>query len=965
MATFTWSNVSGGDWSDDGNWNPNGVPGPADMALIELAGQYTVSLDVAEIGSLTLDAAGVTLTPGGTLRLDGSLDVKAGTLTVSHIIQGGTLIADGGTIDYAGGTLDGVTLTGPLDLGGSDASLSIENGITFTGSGPEQIIDTGSYASLQFDDAETLANATITLGNSASYSFLYTGPGLTLAANSTLATEGTAYIVGAHIDNKGSIIAATGTLDDQASITNEGSIALSSGNGLLSYLTNAGTIVVSGTGDSVEITNAVNTGTISVASGAALDTEGTLDNTGGVITLASGTALDLESQETYAQLGTIARHGASLTLGGALDLAGQTLDVSTGGTFDGARITGTITGGTIKMDGGTLSYHAATLDGVALSGPLDLNGDGALALIQNGITFTGNGPGQINDTGAKASLYFNDAETLTNVAISLGNSASYSYLYAGPNLTLAADSTLTTEGAAFINDAGLDNKGSITATTGFLNDSASITNEGLIAISDGYDDNVLSSLTNSGTLTVSGSGTATYTGSVDNTGTITVGSGATLGIGSSSDTLGTISFADDAGTLSLENTNGYRGTLRLFQSGDAIDLAGTGYSLDHTGNTIILSQDGTVVDDLSLTGQDYSDATFTLTTIMPTIFSGMTILTTDAPCFCAGTMILTDRGERPVEELEVGDVVVTRQDGVETSMPIRWAGRRRVVTARHPEPEQVHPIRIMRDAVAPGMPARDLFVSPDHALLLDGMLIQARQLVNHMTVTHDSRRTVVTYHHIELDRHAVLIAEGLPCESYLDGGNRGQFDATGSVVRLHVPTVRDGRTACAPIVTDAAVVRPVWQRLAERARTAGHIAPMPALETAPAPWFETADGVRLASSDGRRFELPPGCSRVRLRSWSDRPTTSAPWSDDRRRLGVAVSALRLRHGDSHESLDLSSLAEDGGWWALERAGNLAWRWTDGDGWIALRQPAEAIEMTLHAVMPATARTARLSRTRTG
>ncbi len=84
---------------------------------------------MAEIGSLTLDAAGVTVTPTGMLKLDNTLDVKAGTLTVAQTIQGAILVADGGTIDYAGGTLDGVTLSGPA---------------------PEQILIAGSGASLVF-----------------------------------------------------------------------------------------------------------------------------------------------------------------------------------------------------------------------------------------------------------------------------------------------------------------------------------------------------------------------------------------------------------------------------------------------------------------------------------------------------------------------------------------------------------------------------------------------------------------------------------------------------------------------------------------------------------------------------------------------------------------------------------------------------------------------------------------------
>ena len=81
------------------------------------------------------------------------------------------------------------------------------------------------------------------------------------------------------------------------------------------------------------------------------------------------------------------------------------------------------------------------------------------------------------------------------------------------------------------------------------------------------------------------------------------------------------------------------------------------------------------------------------------------------------------------------------------------------------------------------MPRRALFVSPDHALYVDGVLIPARLLVNGTSVVQVKRKTV-TYHHVELARHDVLLAEGLPAESYLDTGDRIKF-AGGTVVALH------------------------------------------------------------------------------------------------------------------------------------------------------------------------------------
>ena len=103
-------------------------------------------------------------------------------------------------------------------------------------------------------------------------------------------------------------------------------------------------------------------------------------------------------------------------------------------------------------------------------------------------------------------------------------------------------------------------------------------------------------------------------------------------------------------------------------------------------------------------------------------------------------------------------------------------------------PADVRPVCIRAGAFGPGQPARSLWLSPDHAMFVDlardgagaapGVLIPARYLVNGTTVVQDATARVA-YWHVECARHEVLLAEGLPAESYLDTGNRGGLVGAG------------------------------------------------------------------------------------------------------------------------------------------------------------------------------------------
>jgi hypothetical protein len=192
-----------------------------------------------------------------------------------------------------------------------------------------------------------------------------------------------------------------------------------------------------------------------------------------------------------------------------------------------------------------------------------------------------------------------------------------------------------------------------------------------------------------------------------------------------------------------------------------------------------IDQGGTYLQDTQTSAPLVLDVTSGAPNLAPGQFVLANILT--PPCFAAGTAIETEHGARPVESLAAGDVVRTISGALRR---IRWVGRRTVDCARHPTPAAVRPVRIAAHAFGPGLPARTLDLSPDHAVYAEGVLVPVKHLINGTTIR-QRRVNQVTYHHIELDSHDVILAEGLPAETYLDTGDRASFANAEGAVALH------------------------------------------------------------------------------------------------------------------------------------------------------------------------------------
>jgi hypothetical protein len=189
-------------------------------------------------------------------------------------------------------------------------------------------------------------------------------------------------------------------------------------------------------------------------------------------------------------------------------------------------------------------------------------------------------------------------------------------------------------------------------------------------------------------------------------------------------------------------------------------------------------------------------------------FPGLTVA-----CYCPGTLIATDRDERAVEDLAVGDRVMT-PSGLR---PVKWIGTRsyggRFIAGR----KDMLPICFKAGSLGEGLPRRDLWISPHHAMYLDGVLIEAKDLVNGVSVVQAEEVDRVDYFHIELDSHDVILAEGAWSETFVDDDSRGMFHNAHEFSALYPDESSRPARYCAPRLEEGFEVDAVRQRLAQLA----------------------------------------------------------------------------------------------------------------------------------------------------
>jgi hypothetical protein len=203
---------------------------------------------------------------------------------------------------------------------------------------------------------------------------------------------------------------------------------------------------------------------------------------------------------------------------------------------------------------------------------------------------------------------------------------------------------------------------------------------------------------------------------------------------------------------------------------------------------------------------DFSHVVFT--TNSP-VTATLTQIGADVSCFTAGTLIATPDGPRAVETLNAGDRVLTA-DGGETT--VKWLGRQPVDT-RIEHPAKINPICITAGALGYNLPERDLRVSPDHGIAIDGYLINAGALVNGTTIYQERNVSEdFTYYHIETDAHELILAEGVAAETFADFSARVDFEnadeASGRVIpEMPLPRISSARMVPAHVKSYLGEVR--------------------------------------------------------------------------------------------------------------------------------------------------------------
>jgi hypothetical protein len=752
IAVGATYDITGNTWTDNPNSNDNGVTTITNAGLLEKTASTGTSTIFTDL-----------VTTGTVLVASGVLDLES----ITSSTLDGTITGAGGLILGRDDILlDPSVLNVPvLSLYANDVTLGedFSYGGTFTHGAGEV----------------SLAGYTLTLSGTAALDNDYIGGlgTLVLAGQASLSgfTGESAVDITGTVDQAGGVgFGATSTDTIQVTIAANAIYDLTGNNWTnnpnsndngVATITNAGLLeATSGTGTSTLFTDLDNTGTVLVAAGGVLDLESiTASTLDGTITGAGGLILgrdDIVLDPSLLNVPALSVYASDVALGENISYAGAFTHGSGDISLDGYTLT---LSGTAALD----NDYIGGLGTLVLAGQASLSG------------FTGESAVDITGTVDQAGGVGFGATSTDTIQVTIAAGGVYDLT--GNNWTNNPNSN--DNGIATITNAGLLEATSGTGTSTIF---ADVANFGTVVVSDGSVLNLDYTVTGSGAMSL-------QTGSV-----LVLSSAVSAGQA--------IAFAGTS-ALSLGDPGQFDGVIAGLAPADQIDLTNIGFA---NGGTTSLSRSDllSVIDNgstfsLQLAG-DYSSQYFHLSAAQG---GGLEITENTTPCYCRGTSILTTRGEVKVEHLELGDHVITYAG---LARPIRWIGQRSYTRNAAAGNRDILPVRIRAGALADGVPHRDLLVSPLHAMYIQDLLIPAWSLINGISILQDSAPDGVSYYHVELETHDVILAEGAASETFIDDDSRRLFD---NAAGIEGPSPAQ---YCAPRIEDGELLEAVRRAIAAR-----------------------------------------------------------------------------------------------------------------------------------------------------
>ena len=733
-----------------------------------------------------------------------TLQITAGTLfsgTVGNFGSGDTIIVNGFTstsnvtIATVGGETELVTANGSMMTTITLAGSISSNFATGTTASGEEFITAGKGYTFSTTGTGAFETAANFIGDVA--------PGDTLSYLDIVTIKaGNASVSSAGVADGGLITVASGAaFVDTKSLSGTGMLAVGTGGtatltggASVSTIVDNGALVIAG-----NLSSAISgTGTVSIASG----TNATLSGTDSVTTLADSGTLTITGRLTDSNsingTGTLV-----VAAGGTASLAGNT---TLGSINDYGTIVLGGTATTVNMEGASGSVVEFTKATNAV--PLVSFGTGdeiilsptALAALPAGdgykLTYN-NGTLVVSETTSSGHAVKGASDTIlvTGGTTALA-AASFEVLNAASGIAIELTSSIPSQNFDFSIASGTT--GSFESGANFIGGVApgdTLVSGETVTIGSGTASVSTTGVTDNGRITVASGAGFIDNDSLTGTGTLVVGPGATARLGGSV-ALGAIL---DSGTIDItgagpvsainmegNNANSVADFTGTDVTGGTLNTAITNLGF---GDTVVLGASAFTVTSGDALTETYNNGQITVTDL--TKHTSVTVnlgVTTGDPtswlkvsdtsgqltitlCFYPGTALATPAGETKVEDIKAGDLLMTANG----AKPVRWIGQSHIHTG-FADPLRSLPIRIRQGALGAGLPMRDLLLSPDHAICIGGILVQASALVNGSSIIREyDVPEQFTYYHVELDSHELLLAEGVEAESFVDNVDRMHF----------------------------------------------------------------------------------------------------------------------------------------------------------------------------------------------